>query len=71
MLFTQFRYSDFMVHELALNGSVVKLSSLSLPDDSDNSQVCMHSSNLHISLISIFFALISGYKGQFGDSVLC
>jgi len=44
-----------MVHELALDGTVVRLSSLSLPDDSDNSQVCMHSSNLHISLISIFF----------------
>lgn len=48
------RYSDFMVRELAVDGSVVRLTSLSLPDDgSDKSQVRMHSSNMHISLINL------------------
>lgn len=28
------RYSDFIVHELALDGSVVKLTDLSLPQES-------------------------------------
>ena len=59
-----------MVHELALDGSVVRLTNLSLPDDSDNSQVRM----LHqicIFIVLNFFSLVSGYKGQIGDSVLC
>ena len=59
-----------MVHELALDGSVVRLTNLSLPDDSDNSQVRMLY-QICIFIVSNYFSLVSGYKGQIGDSVLC